>query len=83
MNEVLFTLRTLILAGLIVTLMQIRVAGTTVEAKAEQWLETSKVAHYVQSTAAGGVLAAKDLYQSILGSWTGSTKTSQATRASR
>jgi hypothetical protein len=72
MMEIIFTLRTLFLAALIVSLMQIRVSGTTIESKAEQWLETSKVAHYIQETAAGGVIAVKDLYRSIVSSWNGS-----------
>ena len=77
MSELLFTLKTFVFAAILVALMQIRVSGQTIESKAEQWLETSKVAHYLQSSAAGGVLAVKDLYRSVVGSWTGSSKSHQ------
>lgn len=82
MTELMFTLKTLFFSIVLVTLMQIRVAGTTIEARAEDWLETSKVAHFVQGAAAGGVIAVRDLYRSIQEIWTGS-KDSQQYKASK
>jgi hypothetical protein len=83
MNELMFTIKTLLMAALLVTLMQIRVSGVTIEKSAEDWLETSSVAHFVQGAAAGGVLAVRDLYRSILEVWTGNSNSVQQAKAAK
>jgi hypothetical protein len=83
MSELMFVVKTLLLSALLVTLMQIRVSGTTVESRAQAWLETSSVAHFVQGAAAGGVLAVRDLYRSISDAWTGSKESKNQFKASK
>lgn len=82
MTEFNFALKTFAAAALILTLMQIRVSGSSVERHMEGWLENSKVAHFVQGAAAGGVLAAKDLYKTVSEVASGS-KTESEFKASR
>ncbi len=81
MTELIEVIKTLFISALLVTLMQIRVSGQTIESYSESWLEKSKVAYFVQGAAAGGVLAVRDLYHSVLEAWTGSKKPASESKA--
>jgi hypothetical protein len=78
MNELFFALKTLLMSALLVTLMQVRVSGISLEMQAQSWLQNSSVAHFVQGAATGGVLACRDLYISITDVWKGSSHRASA-----
>jgi hypothetical protein len=51
--------------------MQVKVGNTTLEAYSQWWLQKSSVSIYIQSVAAGGALALKNLVSGVKGSVTG------------
>lgn len=65
MSALWFTTKCLLFSALIISLMQVRINNITLETKAMNWLETSAVAEYIQTSATGGVLAVKNFYQSL------------------
>ncbi len=73
MSELVFTLKTFLASALLISLMQVKVAGASVENHTQSWLENSTVAHFVQGAATGGILACRDLYKSISSTWQGTS----------
>lgn len=65
MSELLFAVKTLLASALLVTLMQVKVSGYSIEERAEYFLKSSTVAHFIQGAAVGAILASKDLYKSV------------------
>lgn len=65
MSEIFLAIKTLGAAALIVCLLQVKVGSATLEAHSEKFITDSRVAHFIQGAAMGGILATQDLYQSI------------------
>lgn len=82
MSEMIFALKTLLISALLISLMQVKIAGTTMETHTQAWLENSTVAHFIQGAATGGILACRDLYKSIATAWQGPAQKTSA-KASR
>lgn len=82
MSELIFTIKTLLISALLISLMQVKLAGTSLENHTQSWLQNSSVAHFVQGAATGGILACRDLYKSIASTWQG-TSASSSTKASK
>ncbi len=61
MNELFFVLKCLVFTAVVVIFMQLKVGGTTIEGRTYRWLQRSGVSVYLQSVAAGGALAIKNL----------------------
>ena len=78
MSELIFAIKTLVISALLISLMQVKIAGTTMENHTQSWLENSSVAHFVQGAATGGILACRDLYKSISSAWQGSSNHADA-----
>ncbi len=74
MSEIFFALKTLLISALLISLMQVKIAGTTMETHTQAWLENSSVAHFIQGAATGGILACRDLYKSVASAWQGPTQ---------
>lgn len=49
----------------LVVLMQVKVGSSSIEAYSLRWLQTSKVSQYLQSAAAGGAMALRNLGYSL------------------
>ena len=71
MSELIFALKTFLISALLISLMQVKIAGSTLENHTQLWLENSSVAHFIQGAATGGILACRDLYKSIATTWQG------------
>lgn len=65
MSEFLFVLKSLVFTVVLVVMMQLKVAGVSVEDRAFQWMRKSPTSLYVQSVAAGGVAAIRNFSESI------------------
>lgn len=65
MSELIFVVKSLVLASIIVVAMQVKVGSQSLESYSQWWLKKSTVSLYVQSVAAGGTLALKDLFFSV------------------
>ena len=64
-EELLYSLKCLALTAVLLVLMQLKVGGYSIEARVHHWFQTSKVSLYVQSVAAGGILAGKNLVVTV------------------
>ncbi len=60
MPELMFVLKSFVLAIVITLFMQVKVGTATIEAQSEDWLRTSSVSLYLQSVSGGAVLAIKN-----------------------
>lgn len=67
MSELIFVIKSFIITVLLVVAMQVRVGNASLEAYSQWWLQKSSVSIYVQTVAAGGALALKNLYYNIKG----------------
>lgn len=65
MDEVKFSLKVLVAAMLLTVLMQIRIGNQRIEARLTEFLKYSPVSEFVQSAAAGGALALRNMAQSV------------------
>lgn len=65
MSEAIFVLKCLVFTAILVVFMQLKVGGATIEKRAYGWLQHSTVSQYVQSVAAGGVMALRNLGSSV------------------
>lgn len=65
MNEFWFVVKCLGFACLLVLFSQLKVSGQTIESHCTRWLESSKTATYLQTSAQGGVLALQNFYASV------------------
>jgi hypothetical protein len=61
MSELFFVLKCLVFTAVLVVFMQIKVGGQSMESHAYHWLQKSNVSMYVQSVAAGGAMAIRNL----------------------
>lgn len=74
MDEIFFCLKSFFISGLIIIALQIKISGTTLEERTEILLRDSKVARYLQESAAGGALAIHGFYLSIKEGLTGTPR---------
>ena len=65
MEELKFVLKTLTFTMILIVLMQVKVGGGTMENHMFRWLQHSTVSQWVQSAAAGGAMALKNLGQHV------------------
>ncbi len=65
MTEFVFAMKCLLSTITIVVMMQLKISGISVEDRAFHWFRKSQVSLYVQSVAAGGVAATKNLVVSV------------------
>ena len=61
MEEFKFVLKTIFFTMILIVLMQVKVGGASIEAYSFHWLRTSPVSQWVQSAAAGGAMALRNL----------------------
>jgi hypothetical protein len=64
MNELFFVLKCMAITIALTVLMQVRVGNSSLEQESQWFLQKSTVSIYIQSVAAGGALAIKNLYMS-------------------
>jgi hypothetical protein len=60
-----FVIKSMVVTSLMVMLMQVKVGGTTIEEHSYRLLKDSTVSNSLQATAAGGVMALKNLSLSL------------------
>jgi len=60
MPEVMFVLKSLVIAVVVMMGLQVKVGNTSIEQQAHQWIQTSSVGTYLQSVAAGAALAIRN-----------------------
>ena len=65
MEELKFVIKCLCFTMLLVVLMQVKVAGASIESHSFQWLRTSTVSQYIQSAAAGGAMALRSFGKTL------------------
>ncbi len=65
MEELRFVVKCLMFTMLMVVLMQVKMGGATIEARAFSWLRTSSVSQYIQAAAAGGAMALRSLGSTV------------------
>lgn len=65
MEELKFILKCFAFTALMVVLMQVKVGGDSIEFYTFKWLRTSTVSQYIQSAAAGGAMALRNLGRSV------------------
>lgn len=65
MSEAITVLKTFIFTLLLLMMLQVRVGGSTLEAKTVNFVTRSGFALYIQSAAAGGALAVRNLVFSM------------------
>lgn len=65
MEELRFVVKCLMFTMLLVVLMQVKMGGSTIEARTFSWLRTSSVSQYIQAAAAGGAMALRSLGSTV------------------
>ena len=65
MEELKFVVKCLVFTMLLVVLMQVKVGGYSIEAHSFHWLRKSTVSQYIQSAAAGGAMALRNLGRTV------------------
>ncbi|MBV2168197.1 MAG: hypothetical protein KUL82_05765 [Bdellovibrio sp.] len=65
MEELKFVLKCFCFTALLIVLMQVKVGGASIEAHSFRWLQRSTVSQYIQSAAAGGAMAIRNLGQTL------------------
>jgi hypothetical protein len=61
MEELKFVAKCFVFTMLLIVLMQVKVGGYSIEAHSFHWLRKSTVSQYIQSAAAGGAMALRNL----------------------
>ena len=61
MTELTYTLKCLAFTVVLTIAMQFKIGGESIESRTYTWLRKSDTSQYIQSVAAGGVLALKNL----------------------
>lgn len=61
MEELKFVLKCFAATSLLIVLMQVKVGGNSIESYSFRWLQHSTASQYIQSVAAGGVMAIRNL----------------------
>lgn len=62
-----FVVKSFIITVVLVVAMQVKVGNSSLESYSQWWLQKSSVSIYVQSVAAGGALALRNLYYNVKG----------------
>lgn len=65
MEELKFVVKCFVFTALLIVVMQVRVGGYSIEAHSFHWLRKSTVSQYIQSAAAGGAMALRNLGRSV------------------
>lgn len=65
MEELKFVVRCLVFTMLMVVIMQVKVGGYSIEAHSFHWLRKSTISQYIQSAAAGGAMALRNLGRTV------------------
>lgn len=73
MSELLFVLKCFAFTAVLVVFMQLKIGSATIENHSYEWLQKSSVSRYVQSVAAGGVMAIRSLGSSVKGGFANAT----------
>lgn len=60
MPEVMFVLKSLVIAVVVMICLQIKIGNTSIEENAHQWIQRSSVSRYLQNVSAGAVLAMRN-----------------------
>jgi hypothetical protein len=71
MSELMFVIKSLVITAVLLVLMQVKIGHHSIEAYSEYYLTRSSASVYVQSVAAGGALALKNLAMSLKSAVTG------------
>ena len=71
MSELMFVLKSFIITVVLIVAMQVKVGNSSLESYSQWWLQKSSVSIYIQSVAAGGAFALKNLVTGVKGSVTG------------
>lgn len=71
MSEWIFVIKSLAITAALLVLMQVKIGGHSIETYSEYYLTRSTASIYVQSVAAGGALALKNLAFSLKSSISG------------
>lgn len=74
MSELFFVVKSLFLTVILVVAMQVKVGEASLEQYSQHWLQKSSVSIYIQSVAAGGALALKNLFFNVKSSVTGTVE---------
>jgi ABC-type sulfate transport system permease component len=61
MSELMFVLKSFIITVVLIVALQVKVGNSSLESYSQWWLQKSSVSIYIQSVAAGGALALKNL----------------------
>ncbi|KYG60736.1 hypothetical protein [Bdellovibrio bacteriovorus] len=65
MEELKFVAKCLCFTMLLIMLMQVKIGGASIEYHSFRWLQRSTVSEYVQSAAAGGAMAIRNLGRTL------------------
>lgn len=65
MEELKFVVKCFVFTMLLIVVMQIKVGGYSIEAHSFHWLRKSTISQYIQSAAAGGAMALRNLGLSV------------------
>ncbi|WP_295905156.1 hypothetical protein [uncultured Bdellovibrio sp.] len=65
MEELKFVLKCFACTALLIVLMQVKVGGASIENHSFHWLQNSTASQYIQSAAAGGAMALRNLGKSL------------------
>ncbi|KYG66826.1 hypothetical protein AZI86_07255 [Bdellovibrio bacteriovorus] len=65
MEELKFVVKCFVFTMLLVVLMQVKVGGYSIEAHSFHWLRKSTISQYIQSAAAGGAMALRNLGRTV------------------
>lgn len=60
MHEVMFVFKSFIVAIIVMIGLQVKIGKSSLEQRAEHWIQTSSVASYVQNVSSGAVLAIRN-----------------------
>jgi len=71
MSELVFVLKSFIIAAVLIVAMQVKVGNSSLESYSQWWLQKSSFSLYIQSVAAGGALALKNLATGVKSTVTG------------
>lgn len=65
MEELKFVIKSFLFTAILIVFMQVKVGGASIETHSFRWLQRSTVSQYIQSAAAGGAMALRNLGQSL------------------
>lgn len=77
MSEFMFVVKCFVFTAIVVVMMQLKVGGVTVEAYSFHWLRKSNISLYIQSVAAGGAMAIRNLGGTVKNGVTGTVNSYQ------